>query len=140
MWNLQEKKNAFDRSLTSMKVDNYEKLKQLVLVEEFKRGVSAEMLVHPDEHKVTDLKSAAMLADDNALTHKKCGFSHKPYPVKSHWSGHSGGKPQGKPSNDDKGLSQKVVTNKPTMLKLIKGILSSGKTNVLSLQEIWSFY
>ena len=58
-----------------MKVDDYDKLKQLVLVEEFKLGVSAEIRVHLDEQKVTDLKSAAMLADDYALTHKKSGFS-----------------------------------------------------------------
>ncbi len=54
-----------------MKVDDYDKLKQLVLVEEFKRGVSAEIKVHLDEQKVTDVKAAAVLADDYALTHKK---------------------------------------------------------------------
>ncbi len=74
-----EKENAFDRWLSSMKVDDYDKLKQLVLVEEFKRGVSAEIRVHLDEHKVTDLKSAAVLAHDYALTHKKSGFTHSKY-------------------------------------------------------------
>ncbi len=34
--------------------------------------------------KVTDLKSADVLADDYARTLKKSDFSHKPYPVKSH--------------------------------------------------------
>ncbi len=68
------------------------------------------------EHKVTDLESAAVPADDYALTHKKSVFSHKPYLVKSHWSGQNGGKPQGKPNNDDKGSSQKVANN-----KLVKG-------------------
>ncbi len=38
-------------------------------MEEFKRGVSAEIRVHLDEQKVTDFKSAAVLADDYALTH-----------------------------------------------------------------------
>ena len=108
-----DKENAFDRWLSSMKVDDYDKLKQLVLVEEFKRGVSAEIKVHLDEQKVTDLKAAAVLADDYALTHKKSGFTHnKSYPVRSHWSGHNG-KPQTKPSNEDKGSSPKVASDKP---------------------------
>ncbi len=39
-----EKENAFDRCLyQSMKVDDYGTLKQLVLVEDFKRSVSAEI-------------------------------------------------------------------------------------------------
>ena len=54
-----------------MKVDDYDKLKQLALGEAFKHGVSAKIRVHLDEQKVTDLKSAAVLADDYALTHKK---------------------------------------------------------------------
>ncbi len=36
----------------------------LVLDEEFKREVSAEIRVHLDEYKETDLKSAPVLADD----------------------------------------------------------------------------
>ncbi len=96
-----------------MKVDDYDKLKQLVLVEEFKRGVSAEAQFHLDEHKATDLKSATVLANDYALTHKKSGFSHKSYPVKLHWSGHNGSEPQAKPSNEKKGPSSKFVNDKP---------------------------
>ncbi len=80
-----------------MKVDDYDKVKQLVLVEEFKRGVSAEIRVHLVEQKVTDLKSAAVLADDYALTHKKNGFTHdKLYPDKPHRSNRGGRKPQGR--------------------------------------------
>ena len=45
---------------------------------------------------VTDLKLAAVLADDYALTHKKSGFSDKPYPVKSYWSVYNGLKPKTK--------------------------------------------
>ncbi len=87
-----EKENVFDRWLSSMKVDDYDKLKQLVLVEEFKRSVSAEIRIHLDEQTFADLKSAAVLADGYALTHKKSDFSHnKSYPVKSQWSGHNGG-------------------------------------------------
>ena len=95
-----------------MKVDDYDKLKQYVSVE-FKRGVSAEIRVHLDEQKVKDLKSAAVLADDYALTHKKGGFSdNKSYSVRSHWSCHNG-KPQTEPSNEDKGSSLQVASDKP---------------------------
>ncbi len=97
-----------------MKVDAYDKLKQLVLVAEFKHSVSSEIRVHLDEHKVADLKSVALLADDYALKHKKGGFSHnKSYPVKSHWTSHNGGKLQSKPSKEDKGSSPKVANDKP---------------------------
>ncbi len=103
-----ENENAFDRWLSTMKVDDYDKLKQLVLVEEFKRRV------HLDEQTLTHLKSAAVLADDYALTHKKSGFSHnKSYPVKSYWSSHSGVKHQPKTSNENKGSSPKVANDKP---------------------------
>ncbi len=68
-----------------MKVGDCDKLKQLVLVEEFKRGVHAEIKVHLDEQKVTYLKSAAVLAYDYTLTHMKSAFTHnKSYPVQSH--------------------------------------------------------
>ncbi len=42
-----------------MKVDEYDKIKQLVLAEEFKRGVNAEIRVHLDEQKVTNLISSS---------------------------------------------------------------------------------
>ena len=44
----------------NFKVVENDILKQLALFEEFKRGVSAVIRVHLDEHKVTDLKSAAV--------------------------------------------------------------------------------
>ncbi len=61
-----EKENAIDRWLSSMKVDGYDKLKQFVLVEEFKRGICVEISVDLCEQKVTDFKSEAVLADDYA--------------------------------------------------------------------------
>ncbi len=109
-----------------MKVDDYDKLKQLVLVQEFKRSVSAEVRFHVDAHKVADLKLAAVLADDYALTHKKSGFSHnKSYPVKSHWSGHNGVKPQTELSNDENGSSPKVANDKPDKSKTEQRLSSS---------------
>ncbi len=76
--------------------------------------MSAEIKFHLDEQKVTDLNAAAVLSDNYALTHKKSGFTHnKSYPVKSHWSGHSGVKPQTKTSNEDKGSAPKATNDKP---------------------------
>ncbi len=66
-----------------------------------------------NEHKATDLKAAAVMADDYTPTHKKSDFNHKACPLKSHWSGQNGGKPQGKAGNDEKGSSQKVANDKP---------------------------
>ena len=66
-----EKENTFDRWLMAKKVDdNFRKLKQLMLLEEFKRCVSKEVKTHLDEQKVDELKDAAILADDYELTHK----------------------------------------------------------------------
>ncbi len=58
-----------------------------------------------------------MLTDNYALTLKKSCFSHNKYPVKSHWSGHNGGKPQAKLSNDEKVSPQKVANDKPDKSK-----------------------
>ncbi len=51
-----EKENAFDWWLSSMKVDDYDNLIQLVLVEEF-INVSADIRVPLGDHKVPDLKN-----------------------------------------------------------------------------------
>ena len=67
-----EKETLFDRWCTSKQVDkSFEKLRQLVLLEEFKRRVSFQIKTHLDEQKVEDLRAAAILADDYALTHKQ---------------------------------------------------------------------
>ncbi len=65
-------------------------LKSLVWVEKFKRCVSsADIKAHLDEEKVSDLKDVAALGDVYTLT-QNSRYSHKSYPVKSNWSGHSG--------------------------------------------------
>ncbi len=38
----QEKQNTFDRSLHSLKVEDFDQLKDLVLVEEFKKCISSD--------------------------------------------------------------------------------------------------
>ncbi len=64
-----EKETAYDRWLLSMRVSDFEKLCQLMLVEEFKSSVSAQIKLYLDEHKVTNLREAAVGADEYSLTH-----------------------------------------------------------------------
>ena len=46
------------------------KLRQLMLLEEFKGCLPAEIKTHLDERKVEDLHQATIWADDYAFTHK----------------------------------------------------------------------
>ena len=66
-----EKEVLFDRWCSSREVmGQFEKLRQLVLVEEFKAGVPVNIKTHIDEQKATTLQQAAVLADDYLLTHR----------------------------------------------------------------------
>ncbi len=132
-----EKLNNFDMWLRSMKVEDLDELKQLVLFEEC---VTSDIRLYLDEQKVLHLHSTAVLDDDYALTHKRSGgFSHNPYPVKSHWSDHNGGKPKGKPGNDDLGHLRRLPVINLTMVKVRKISQVQARTSVLSLQKAWSF-
>ena len=65
------KESLFDRWCTSKDIDeDFVKLRQLVLVEEFKNCVSRNVKTYLDEKKAENLKEAAVLADDYVLTHK----------------------------------------------------------------------
>ena len=71
-----DKEVLFERWCTSQNVkQNYENLRQLILLEEFKRCVHPDIRSHIDEQHVKDLHKAAELADDYSLTHK--GSFHK---------------------------------------------------------------
>ena len=65
------KESLFDRWCTSKEIEeNFVKLRQLILVEEFKNCVSCDVKTYLDEKKAQTLKEAAVLADDYVLTHK----------------------------------------------------------------------
>ena len=49
-------------------VEDFEKLKQMVLLEEFKDKVQPDIRSHLDEQKVEELKKAAVITDEYALT------------------------------------------------------------------------
>ena len=53
-------------------VDNFEDLKQLVLMENFKNNLAQDMRTHLDELKVATLAKAASISDEFVLSHKVC--------------------------------------------------------------------
>ena len=93
-----KKEQLFDRWCCSKKIDqNYDKLRQLVLVEEFKRCIQSDVKTFLCEKQVETLEEATRLADDYYLTHK-VSFIAKPKPTSSHsqnkfMSGNSSGMP-----------------------------------------------
>ena len=65
------KEQLFDRWCSSKKIgSDYPKLRQLMLVEEFKRCINSDVKSFLDEKEVETLENAARLADDYTLTHK----------------------------------------------------------------------
>ena len=72
------KEQLFDRWCSSQKIEeSYDRLRQLILVEEFKRCVPSSVRTFIDEQKAETLENAARLADDYSLTHKD-SFYGKP--------------------------------------------------------------
>ena len=118
------KEQLFDRWCSSKKIgSDYPKLRQLMLVEEFKRCINSDVKSFLDEKEVETLEKAARLADDYTLTHKVSFVSkanprkpfyppsgHKPSP--SFQSGNSNQNvPKPKPPGENKGhnpLSQPI--------------------------------
>ncbi len=58
-----------DRWCTSLKVDSWEKLREIVL-EEFRSSVSQDIQTYLNEREITELRAAAIAADEYTLTHK----------------------------------------------------------------------
>jgi len=66
-----EKTHLFNRWIDSLKVgDDFAKLRQAILLEEFKNQVSNEIRTYLEEQHVDTIEAAARLADDYSLTHK----------------------------------------------------------------------
>ena len=116
-----EKENLFNRWCHSKKIgQDFKKLKQMVLLEEFKDKVRPDIRSHLDEQKVEELEKAAIMADDYALTHKMSSKSGNPQQKRYHGSGYRENisrnaddrKRQGK-STENVGLVSKVEPLKP---------------------------
>lgn len=66
-----EKGVLFDKWCAASEVkDNFESLRQLILVEDFKGTLPEKVVVFLNEQKVTSVSKAAVLADEFVLTHK----------------------------------------------------------------------
>ena len=66
-----EKEALLDRWCASKEVaKDFEKLRELILIEEFKACVPTNIKTYIDEQKATTLHQAAILADDYSLTHR----------------------------------------------------------------------
>ena len=66
-----QKEQLFDRWSSSLHVDHdYDKLREILLLEEFKRSVRLDVRIHLEEQRVDSLDEAARIADDYVLTHK----------------------------------------------------------------------
>ena len=75
---LREKENALDKWCDSKRIDgDAEKLRQLILAEEFLNCVPEEVRVHLSERKMDVTYEMAALADEYILTHRKT--KEKPY-------------------------------------------------------------
>ncbi|XP_064115074.1 uncharacterized protein LOC135221181 [Macrobrachium nipponense] len=64
------KEEQFDDWLKSRQVVSFAALRELLLLEEFKKACSKELRVHLEEVKAMKLSSAAQLADEYVLTHR----------------------------------------------------------------------
>ena len=83
-----EKENLFNRWCHSKEIgQDFKKLKQMVLLEEFKDKVRPDIRSHLDEQKVEELEKAAIMADDYALTHKMSSKSGNHQQKRYHGSG-----------------------------------------------------
>ena len=77
------KEQLFDRCCSSKEVgSDHAKLRQFMLVEEFKSCINSDVRDFLNENEVKNLDLAARLADDYSLTHK-ASFVNKPFPRKS---------------------------------------------------------
>jgi len=66
-----DKEALFDRWCASKEVaKNFERIRQLILVEEFKSCLPSNTKTYVDEQKADSFQQAAVLADDYSLTHQ----------------------------------------------------------------------
>lgn len=84
------KERLFDRWCASQNIKGeYVKLRELLLIEEFKSCLPPEVKTYLDEQKVDTLQRAATLADDYSLTHRKVFSGPDNAPKGTPRSGHS---------------------------------------------------
>ena len=88
----QKKKEFLDKWLKAMEVDTMDKMKELMLIEDFKEMVSKDLRLYLEECKVQTFSEAAALADEYTLAHK---LTDRTKFTRSLFSKRSGSKPSG---------------------------------------------
>uniref|UniRef100_A0AAR2LUH6 SCAN box domain-containing protein n=1 Tax=Pygocentrus nattereri TaxID=42514 RepID=A0AAR2LUH6_PYGNA len=72
-----EKALIFDKWVAANKVSDFESLRELMLLEDFKNGLPDRIAVYLNESKVSTLSQAAVLADEFANLPGKNSYLHK---------------------------------------------------------------
>ena len=72
-----EKEQLLNRWLNSKEVTTLDQLKQVILIEEFKTQLHADIKTYLDDKKVDNIHTAASAADDYSLTHKQNTMGHQ---------------------------------------------------------------
>ena len=83
-----EKEQLFDRWCSSVQVENFAQLREMILLEEFKRSVRQDVRLHLEEQRVEMLDEAARIADDYALTHKHTYKMYNDAQRSKNWNQH----------------------------------------------------
>ena len=77
-----EKEVQFDRWCSPKEIaQDFNRLRQLILLEEFKSCLPPHVKTYLDEHRVENLSQAAVLADDYSLMHKTTFTKHRLEPA-----------------------------------------------------------
>lgn len=81
-----EKCVLFDKWCTSNKVTDFQTLRELILLEEFKSCIPERIVVYLNEQKVTSLTQASVFADEFTLTHKSVFSARTEKVLSSHFT------------------------------------------------------
>lgn len=114
------KERHFTRWLQSSKVDDFNGLKKLILLEEFKRQMPPAIKLYLEEKEPSDIQNAAILAENYVLTHKGGSFSTVSRAGGKWSSRQSNNDGQSRDCNPSKGSGQtstNSLTNKDSILK-----------------------
>ena len=112
-----DKAALFDRWCASKEIVKYfEKLRQLILIEEFKGCLPNNIKTYIDEQKAENLQQAAVLADDYSLTHMSGNYNKLPNSNVTHRNvptvdPKSAGNADDSPRNLRKGMSGGPICN-----------------------------
>ena len=102
----QKKSKTFQRWLDSRNIDgDFDKLKNLVLVEEFKKQLPTEIRTHLNDLDIHDLKTCAVKADEFALSHKLFAHSNRTAQRQNHAGKWNGTPPHQSDANKSNNLS-----------------------------------